>query len=237
MKKVSISVRSLVEFILRSGDIDNRKEVSGDPEAMQEGIRIHKMIQKSMPDGYRAEVSLKEDFEDDDIILTVEGRADGIWEKEEDGSPVIVIDEIKSVYANLTFLDNPRPVHLAQAKCYAAIYCVDTGLERIGIQLTYCDIGTEEIKRFRFNFAAEDLRDWFEDTVSRYMVWAHMAEDHEKLRNDSISELEFPYEYRPGKVSANQVLMSSKYLPEKKVLKVIVGNFAKSRFSTSEWVG
>lgn len=198
MKKVSISVRNLVEFILRSGDIDNRKEVSGDPEAMQEGIRIHKMIQKSMPEGYHAEVSLKEDFEDDDIVLTVEGRADGIWNKEEDGNPVVVIDEIKSVYANLTFLENPRPVHLAQAKCYAAIYCSDTGLERIGVQLTYCDIGTEEIKRFRFNYAAEDLRNWFEDTVSRYMVWAHMAEDHEKLRNASISELEFPYEYRPG---------------------------------------
>lgn len=198
MKKDTISVRSLVEFILRSGDIDNRKEVGGDPDAMQEGVRIHKMIQKSMPEGYRAEVSLKEEFEDDDIFLTVEGRADGIWEKEEDGHPVVIIDEIKSVYANLTFLENPKPVHLAQAKCYAAIYCADTGLKKIGIQLTYCDVGTEEIKRFRFNYDAEELRDWFCDTVSRYLIWAHLAQNHEKRRDASIRELDFPYEYRPG---------------------------------------
>ena len=43
--EVRISVRSLVEFILRSGDIDNRKAAS--PEnAMQEGGRIHRMIQR-----------------------------------------------------------------------------------------------------------------------------------------------------------------------------------------------
>lgn len=44
---IHISVRNLVEFILRSGDIDNRKAVA--PEnAMQEGSRIHRMIQRRM---------------------------------------------------------------------------------------------------------------------------------------------------------------------------------------------
>lgn len=49
--EVRISVRSLVEFILRSGDIDNRKAAS--PEnAMQEGGRIHRMIQRRMGPSY-----------------------------------------------------------------------------------------------------------------------------------------------------------------------------------------
>ena len=44
---IHISVRNLVEFILRSGDIDNRKAVA--PEnAMQEGSRIHRMIQRRL---------------------------------------------------------------------------------------------------------------------------------------------------------------------------------------------
>ena len=44
---IEISVRRLVEFVLRSGSIDNRiHQVSAD--AMQEGSRIHRMIQKSM---------------------------------------------------------------------------------------------------------------------------------------------------------------------------------------------
>ena len=57
-EKVTVSVRNLVEFILRSGDIDNTRGYK-DPDAMQEGSRIHRKIQKSMPSGYAAEVSLK----------------------------------------------------------------------------------------------------------------------------------------------------------------------------------
>ena len=41
---ISVSVRSLVEFILRSGDIDNRGG-SVKADAMQEGSRIHRLLQ------------------------------------------------------------------------------------------------------------------------------------------------------------------------------------------------
>ena len=56
--EMHISVRGLVEFILRTGNLDNRKAVS--PEnAMQEGGRIHRMIQRRMGADYHAEVALK----------------------------------------------------------------------------------------------------------------------------------------------------------------------------------
>ena len=45
-EKISISVRNLVEFILRTGDIDNSRG-HRDADAMQEGSRIHRKIQKS----------------------------------------------------------------------------------------------------------------------------------------------------------------------------------------------
>ena len=47
-EKVSISVRNLVEFILRSGDITTSDSGLADPDAMQEGTRIHKKLQKKM---------------------------------------------------------------------------------------------------------------------------------------------------------------------------------------------
>ena len=50
--EVRVSVRNLVEFILRHGDIDNRHQVSPD-NAMQEGSRIHRKIQRRM--GARSE--------------------------------------------------------------------------------------------------------------------------------------------------------------------------------------
>lgn len=75
--EVRISVRSLVEFILRSGDIDNRKAAS--PEnAMQEGGRIHRMIQRRMGPSYHAEVSLSHAYDAGEYEIVVEGRADGI---------------------------------------------------------------------------------------------------------------------------------------------------------------
>ena len=89
---VRISVRNLVEFILRSGDLDNRGG-SSDREAMQKGSRLHRKIQGRMGSHYRAEVSLKYKTEYEDVSIQVEGRADGIFT--EDGQ--CWIDEIKGL--------------------------------------------------------------------------------------------------------------------------------------------
>ena len=58
-KAIRISVRNLVEFVLRSGDIDNRCSGNAQKDAMLAGGRIHRKIQKRMGSGYRAEVPLK----------------------------------------------------------------------------------------------------------------------------------------------------------------------------------
>lgn len=81
--RVRISVRNLVEFILRSGDLDNSSGTSGDKEAMLKGGRLHCKIQRSMKGDYQAEVSLKKESEYDDVVIQVEGRADGIFTEAE----------------------------------------------------------------------------------------------------------------------------------------------------------
>ena len=45
MQEIKISVRSLVEFLLREGDIDNRLPRVSE-QVMLEGGRIHRKIQK-----------------------------------------------------------------------------------------------------------------------------------------------------------------------------------------------
>ena len=84
LAELHISVRNLVEFIFREGDIDNRVGKLAQAEAMMEGSRIHRKIQKSMSGGYEAEVPLKVCIEAEDYILEVEGRADGIFYMTED---------------------------------------------------------------------------------------------------------------------------------------------------------
>ena len=195
-KQVRISVRALVEFVLRSGDIDNRRSGAAQKDAMAAGTRIHKKIQKRMGGNYRAEVPLKYTAldEEEDIELLVEGRADGIFE--EDG--IVTIDEIKGVYMDLERLTEPVAVHMAQAMCYGYFYCCDRELDGVRIQLTYCNLETEEIRRFHEDRSKEELEVWFCSVIHEYFKWARYLCHHELQRNQSISGLEFPFPYREG---------------------------------------
>ena len=146
---VRISVRTLVEFILRSGDIDNRMGQM-DKDAMLLGAKMHRKIQRSMGAGYHPEVSLRFQIPCKGFVLEIEGRADGVWETPKG----VVIDEIKGVFKDLSLLEEPAQVHLAQARCYAYIYAQQKELEEIGVQMTYCHLETEELKRFQSLFQA-----------------------------------------------------------------------------------
>lgn len=225
--EVRISVRSLVEFILRSGDIDNRKAAS--PEnAMQEGGRIHRMIQRRMGPSYQAEVSLSYTYDARAYEIIVEGRADGIiTEKETETLPqtaieekaaggdetrpavtslqeqsvqkvMVTIDEIKGTYRDLKKMKAPVPVHLAQAKCYAYIYATQKKLPDIRVRMTYCHMETEELRYFHEEYLYEELRAWFQDLMVQYKKWADHQFAWQKCRQESIRKMAFPFPYREG---------------------------------------
>lgn len=194
--KISISTRALVEFIFRSGDISassGRRE----SDAMQLGTKIHKKIQKSMSHGYTAEVPLKEEMlltdEEDTISLLVEGRADGII----DGD-IATIDEIKSMFADVTRFEEPIQVHVEQAKCYAYIYAKQNNKDKMNVQMTYVNIESEEIKRFNFLYTYEELKKWWDDLIGQYSKWLFWEIRWRKKRDESIKRLDFPFEYRKG---------------------------------------
>lgn len=213
--EIHISVRNLVEFILRSGNIDNRRAAA--PEnAMQEGGRIHRMIQRSMGSDYHAEVSLRYIYSTDDYEIHIEGRADGIIiqqggakaqvpELSETGIPAawrdqvtVTIDEIKGTYRELHKIKEAVPIHLAQARCYAYIYGSQNQLKNIRVRLTYCNIDTEEIRYFHFEYDICELEEWFEGLMKEYKKWADFQFTWEKKRTQSIRELSFPFAYREG---------------------------------------
>ena len=193
--QLHISVRNLVEFIFREGDIDNRSGKLVSPDAMTEGTRIHRQIQKSMGEGYQAEVPLKITFEEEDYSLTLEGRADGIFVNEDE---VTIIDEIKGIYRNLDKMEEPVYVHKAQAMCYAYIVAVQSGLPQIGIQMTYCNLDTNDIKRFTEIYEYAEVEQWFEKLLEKYKRWADFQISWRKIRKASIKTLDFPYPYREG---------------------------------------
>ena len=194
MEQIKISVRNLVEFLLRSGDIDNRRGGLAQKEAMQEGSRIHRKIQRGMGPSYRPEVPLKLERDCGGYTLLLEGRADGIIT--EDGH--VTVDEIKGVYQDVSLLESPVGVHLAQAKCYAYIVASQQGLAEVSVQMTYCSLETEEIRRFREAYAFGEISEWFEGLLASYGKWADFQFQARQERTRSIAALQFPFPYREG---------------------------------------
>ncbi len=194
--EIKVSVRNLVEFILRSGDIDNRRITSAD-NAMAEGSRIHRMIQRRMGADYHAEVGLKYVCTEEDYTIVVEGRADGIIIDSKDNTRV-TIDEIKGTYRDLHKMRGPVSVHLAQAKCYAFMYAVENGLETMKVRMTYCQMDTEELRYFEEEYPFLELQEWFTEVLNQYKKWADYQSEWRVLRKESIKGLEFPFPYRKG---------------------------------------
>ena len=217
-QNIRISVRNLIEFVLRSGDIDNRFTGKGNLDAMQQGSRLHRKIQGSMKGNYEAEVPLKIDIEYEKFILTVEGRADGIETIcEKDGTIIeVIIDEIKCMYRDITKIEKAERLHEAQAMCYGYMYLAKTGLKKINIQITYVNIETEEIKRLKEEYDFEELSEWFFGVIKLYEKWVNFMFEHSRERVYTAGLAEFPFAYRPGQkeiaVSVYKAIMQKKEL-------------------------
>lgn len=209
--EIRVSVRQLVEFILREGSIDNRKSGGADT-AMQEGSRIHRMLQRRMGSEYHAEIGLRYTWKTPEYDIIIEGRADGIIDyswgehdavcdkalpaqvKEEK----VIIDEIKGTYRELKRITQPVGVHLAQAKCYAYMYAEESHLEQIGVRMTYCYIETEELKYFHEDYTFSELKRWFGELMQEYRKWADFQFEWNQIRTAAIRQLTFPFPYREG---------------------------------------
>lgn len=198
-KRIKMSVRNLVEFLCRNGDIDNRySKIATDNEAMLKGTKMHKKIQKSMGSNYTSEVLLKMsdyiEVDSERYEINIEGRADGVLIEDD----IDVVDEIKSTYRELKYIEKPDEMHLSQAKCYAYMLAVKNDSRKVAITMTYCNLEDESIKRFRYDYDVYDLKMWFEGLLAELKKWVELKVTSQKLRNESISTLKFPFEYRKG---------------------------------------
>lgn len=199
--KIKVSVRNLVEFIFRHGDLDSR--ITSNVRAVQ-GTKIHQKLQKQYNDEklkneefkYNSEVVLKYKIDYREFEFLIEGRADGVIEK--DGC--ITIDEIKTVTKPVDKIDeNYNIIHMAQVKVYAYIYAKQNNLDFIQVQLTYYNIDDNKIKFIKKGFYLKELESFFIESLDAYYKWAKFKMDWENIRNLSIEKLNFPFnQYRQG---------------------------------------
>lgn len=190
---VKISVRELIEFVLREGSITSG--VTSSNRAIL-GTLAHKKLQESMEANYEAEVRMVHECKKDDITFVVEGRADGVIRD----LVGVTIDEIKTTTKDLSLIDeNYNPLHWAQAKCYAYFYAKENAQQEMQVRLTYYHIETKEIKHLQRGFFFEELEVFFNQIITKYSKWIRFYMDWTKKRDGSLKELAFPFEsYRKG---------------------------------------
>ena len=215
---ITVSVREIVEFILRSGDIDNSGAGPAGGDVMLQGGRVHRMIQQSRGTGYSAEVPLRIRIPGDKYDIVIEGRADGIL-TDSGSDPGVTVEEIKGTYRNIEKMKEPVPVHLAQALCYAHMYMSlpeNKDLPEIGIRMTYVNMDDETVRCFESVHLRDEVGKWFDDLVGKYRKWADLRREWNEIRTRSVKETVFPYDYRPGQrnlaVSVYQTVYEKKKL-------------------------
>ena len=136
----SVSVRDLVEFVLRQGDLGGEREFVGSDRALA-GIRGHQKIQRSRPTGYLTELPVEHRMEAEEFTLQIRGRIDGLLITSEN----VLLEEIKTVSGSWD--RQADLLHWAQAKFYGFMHAREAGLKEFVIQLVYLSFPT--IQRVR----------------------------------------------------------------------------------------
>lgn len=180
-----INVRDLVEFVHRRGDLAGEGQFR--PARALEGARGHRRLQAARGEAYRAEVSVERIFERDGVILHLTGRVDGLLEN---AAPPIV-EEIKTVDGKWS--GQADPLHLAQARIYAAILAGAGGWEAVDVRLTYLDLETGLETDFRNVETRDGLGAFLEETVAAWLDWLIPHAQRLRERDASLAALEFPF--------------------------------------------
>ncbi|HEY4414926.1 MAG TPA: ATP-dependent DNA helicase [Verrucomicrobiae bacterium] len=188
----TVSVRELVEFVLRRGDLVTEREFVGSDRALA-GIRGHQKIQRSRPAGYQTEIPVKYEVETTEFTLLIRGRIDGLFP----GPGEMWLEEIKTV---ASFWDRTAdPLHWAQARFYAFLHAREHSLPELTTLLTYLELKTGKITEFRQTFSFVELQEFFASTIAVYVDWLREQHHWCQLRNESVRQLAFPFPgYRAG---------------------------------------
>jgi len=190
----TISVRSLVTFVLQEDSLTPGGFQKRD--RAQAGTQGHKRVQRSRPEDYQTEVEIAFRVDGEEPSMEVRGRIDGLYAAQE---PVI-IEEIKTTTLALDSVnEDHNPLHWAQAQCYAHMLARQENLCEVCIHLTYYQLDSRAEKTFERHFTAAELETFFSELITPYLVWFRKVRERQMQRDQSVQELDFPYEaYRPG---------------------------------------
>lgn len=207
----NISVRKLVEFICRTGDLasstDNESYLPPDAAT---GQATHQKLQQQARDQQKSEVSVQSSFSNNDVTVKLRGRIDLAYREHDEW----VIEEIKTTYRDLAQGQSIIPeaqikLHQAQAKIYAYLFLQSNGdgteteeptqatLHHCLIRLTYCNPETNRLLSIEERQTEEQLSKFYHLSTEQFLRWLTLFKEQINRRDAFVQSLEFPFsEYR-----------------------------------------
>lgn len=186
-----VSVREIVDFIMRSGDITS---VSLSDKRMSDGTKAHQRFQKEQIEAgaYESEIYIQSNHQIEDMSILLTGRIDGVIPKYgEDRLPLI--DEIKSTSGELGYIDDSNRMHWAQVTMYGYMYCLKHQKKQVYLRLTYIELESFLIKQFVVQKTIEELEIEFDNILHAYIRFAGLIDAFERKMRLSSQELQFPF--------------------------------------------
>jgi len=188
----SVSVRTLAEFAFEKGDLIPARRAAA---RMREGVRGHQALQQLLPPSWESEVDVSRDIPIDGHILRVHGRADGVFIDRD----LVRVLEIKTTAKNPSgILKYDYPAHWAQGEIYAALFCLNRGIEQAEVHLTYARLDGRK-REFSEDYNAWELEERLMAYAVPYLRWIMAVDDWKDRSRPTLDTLAFPFEnYREG---------------------------------------
>ncbi len=201
----SVSARALAEFAFEKGDLIPAARAAA---RMRDGVRGHQALQEMLPFSWRPEVPVARDIPIDGRVLRVHGRADAASIEPD----IVRVQEIKTTVRDPgTILKYDYPVHWAQGEIYAALFCMNEGVARAEVRLTYARLDGKK-RDYSEEYEAWELEERLLAYARPYLDWIARVDDWKDRSRPTLESLPFPFEqYREGqREMARAVYMAMK---------------------------
>lgn len=183
----NIGVKDLVRFLYSGGDLNSEFFIN---KKNNDAHNAHLYLQKKYNEQSNSEVYVKYTTRIGEDEVNISGFIDGLLDEE----GKIIIEEIKSTSLALNNIkEDYHPEYLAQAKMYAYMYLSQSSLGSMGVRLTYINLDSYETKAYEYEYVEEDLQEFFDISITKYLAWQHTLKDASDAKLASIQKMEFPF--------------------------------------------
>jgi len=193
MQKIHVvNVRALAEFAFEKGDLIPAARAVA---RMRDGVRGHQVLQEMLPVSWRPEVPVSRDIPIEGRILRVQGRADAVYIDRE----TVRVQEIKTTVKDPgLILKYDYPAHWAQGEIYAALFCLNAGIQLAEVRLTYARLDGRK-QEFTEDYNAWELEERLMAYAQPYLRWIAAVDDWKEASRPTLENLPFPFaSYRDG---------------------------------------